>query len=33
MNKIISAILLVLFAIGCKTPEARRPVSHSSGSY
>jgi len=33
MNKIVSAILLVLFAVGCKTPEARRPVSHSSGSY
>lgn len=33
MNRSICALLLILFVISCKTPEARRPVSHSSGSY
>ncbi|MFV8226522.1 gliding motility-associated peptidyl-prolyl isomerase GldI [Christiangramia aquimixticola] len=27
------AILIFLFAIGCKSPEARYPVSQNSGSY
>lgn len=31
--KILNLLLLVLFVVGCKTPEARRPVSQSSGSY
>ncbi|SDR95222.1 gliding motility-associated peptidyl-prolyl isomerase GldI [Gramella sp. MAR_2010_147] len=31
--KTLNLLLLVLFVVGCKTPEARRPVSQSSGSY
>ena len=31
--KILNLLLLILFAIGCKSPEARRPVSQNSGSY
>jgi len=31
--KKLSLLLLLLFAIGCKSPEARRPVSQNSGSY
>ncbi len=32
MNK-LNTLLLVLSLAGCKTPDARRPVSHASGSY
>ena len=32
MNKLLT-IALVLLAFGCKTPEARRPVSATSGSF
>lgn len=31
--KILSLLILMVFAIGCKSPEARRPVSQNSGSY
>ncbi|NNK72666.1 MAG: gliding motility-associated peptidyl-prolyl isomerase GldI, partial [Flavobacteriaceae bacterium] len=31
--KPIILCLLLLLALGCKTPEARRPVSHKSGSF
>lgn len=31
--KILSLLLLIIFATGCKSPEARRPVSQNSGSY
>ncbi|MFD2828353.1 gliding motility-associated peptidyl-prolyl isomerase GldI [Leeuwenhoekiella polynyae] len=33
MNKLIGLILVLFLVMACKTPEARRPVSHSSGSY
>ncbi|MEH6657148.1 gliding motility-associated peptidyl-prolyl isomerase GldI [Leeuwenhoekiella marinoflava] len=33
MNKLIGLILLLFLVAACKTPEARKPVSHSSGSY
>lgn len=32
MNKLLTLILIIL-AIGCKTPEARRPVSVKTGSF
>ncbi|MFY0713961.1 gliding motility-associated peptidyl-prolyl isomerase GldI [Seonamhaeicola sp. NFXS20] len=32
MNKLLTLMLLLL-AFGCKTPEARRPVSSKSGSF
>ncbi|CAL65763.1 gliding motility-associated peptidyl-prolyl isomerase GldI [Christiangramia forsetii] len=31
--RILSVIMLIFLAIGCKSPEARRPVSQNSGSY
>ncbi|MCB7479759.1 gliding motility-associated peptidyl-prolyl isomerase GldI [Christiangramia sediminis] len=31
--RILSLLILILFAVGCKSPEARRPVSQNSGSY
>jgi len=31
--RILSLLILILFAAGCKSPEARRPVSQNSGSY
>lgn len=31
--RILSLLILILFTAGCKSPEARRPVSQNSGSY
>ncbi|MDR5589855.1 gliding motility-associated peptidyl-prolyl isomerase GldI [Christiangramia sp. SM2212] len=31
--RILSILFLVLLAVSCKSPEARRPVSQNSGSY
>ncbi|TBN04723.1 gliding motility-associated peptidyl-prolyl isomerase GldI [Hyunsoonleella flava] len=33
MNKFYALILLAIFCFGCKTPEARKPVSVKSGSF
>lgn len=33
MNKFLIILSLLLIAVGCKTPEARRPVSQNTGSY
>tara|TARA_R110002020_G_scaffold468222_1_gene692356 strand:- start:779 stop:1333 length:555 start_codon:yes stop_codon:yes gene_type:complete len=33
MNKLLIVFSLLLIVISCKTPEARRPVSQSTGSY
>lgn len=33
MKKFLSAIVILLLVVGCKSPEARYPVSQNSGSY
>lgn len=33
MQKIVTLLIFVLLAASCKTPEARRPVAKSSGSF
>lgn len=33
MPKFVLIVLFFLFFVACKSPEARRPVSHSSGSF
>lgn len=33
MKKMMSLLVLLLFVISCKSPEARRPVTQKSGSY
>lgn len=33
MNKLITIALLALLVFNCKSPEARRPISTTSGSY
>jgi len=31
--RILNLLMLILFVAGCKSPDARRPVSQNSGSY
>lgn len=33
MNKLITIVFASLFIIGCKTPEARKPISVKTGSF